>query len=69
MPGLPEPTVIFMHNAPYHSVQIEKKPTQANKKEDLVAWLQKNGIDANMQMLKAELVTLVKKKPQMCETK
>lgn len=33
LPGLPEPSVIFMDNAPYHSVQLNKAPTQANKKE------------------------------------
>lgn len=60
LPSLPEPSVIFMDNASYHSVQIQKPPTQANKKEEMVAWLQAKGIDANMQMLKAELIKLVK---------
>lgn len=60
LPSLPEPSVIFMDNASYHSVQIQKPPTQANKKEEMVAWLQAKGIDANMQVLKAELIKLVK---------
>lgn len=60
LPGLPEPSVIFMDNAPYHSVQVQKAPTRVNRKEELVAWLQTNGIDANMQMLKAEQIKLVK---------
>ncbi|KAH9637598.1 hypothetical protein HF086_014762 [Spodoptera exigua] len=49
-----------MDNASYHSFQIQKPPTQANKKEEMVAWLQAKGIDTNMQMLKAELIKLIK---------
>lgn len=42
LPGLPEPSVILIDNAPYHSVQKKNKaPTQASRKEELVAWLQK----------------------------
>lgn len=55
--GLPEPSVILMDNAPYHSAS--KASTQANRKEEFVAWLQRSGIDANISMLKAELIKLV----------
>ncbi|CAB3240473.1 unnamed protein product [Arctia plantaginis] len=49
-----------MDNAPYHSVQIDKAPTQASKKAHLVAWLQRKGVEADMNLLKAELLELVK---------
>lgn len=58
--SLPEPSIIIMDNAPYHSMQIDKPPAQSQKKADIVAWLRKNGVDANMNMLKAELVRLLK---------
>lgn len=58
--NLPEHCTIIMDNAPYHSVQIDKAPTQANKKADLVAWLQRQGIEADTNLLKAELLQLVK---------
>lgn len=51
---------MIMDNASDHSVQIDKPPTQANKKADLVAWLQRNGIEADIHLLKAELLQLVK---------
>lgn len=57
--NLEEPSVIIMDNAPYHSVQLNKPPTSANKKAELIDWLQTNGIEANMQMLKVELLHLV----------
>ncbi|XP_026333416.1 uncharacterized protein LOC113240350 [Hyposmocoma kahamanoa] len=56
--SLPEPSIIIMDNA--HSMQIDKPPAQSQKKTDIVAWLQKNGVDANINMLKAELVLLLK---------
>lgn len=58
--NLPEQCTIIMDNAPYHSVQIDKAPTQANKKADLVTWLQRHGVDADNSLLKAELLQLVK---------
>lgn len=60
LPNLPNKSTIIMDNAPYHSLQIDKPPTQANKKSDLVAWLQRNGIEADINSLKAELLQLVK---------
>lgn len=59
LPSLPEPSIIIMDNASYHSTQINKAPTQANKKADLAAWLEKNGIETNSEMLKSDLIKLV----------
>lgn len=58
--NLPEQCTIIMDNASYHSVQIDRAPTQANKKADLVAWLQRNGVEADMELLKVELLRLVR---------
>lgn len=57
LPGLPEPLVMLMDNAPNHSVQLNKAPTKANKKRN--RWLQRRGNDENMSTLKAELMKLV----------
>ncbi|XP_045447118.1 uncharacterized protein LOC123668257 [Melitaea cinxia] len=48
-----------MDNAPYHSVQKHKPPTSANRKLEIIAWLQEKGIEANETMLKNELLRLV----------
>ncbi|CAH2238480.1 jg14089 [Pararge aegeria aegeria] len=58
--NLPEQCIIIMDNASYHSVQIDKAPNQAHKKADLVAWLQRQGVEADVNMLKAELLRQVK---------
>ncbi|CAH2227263.1 jg2118, partial [Pararge aegeria aegeria] len=44
----------------YHSVQIDKAPNQARKKADLVACLQRQGVEADVNMLKAKLLRQVK---------
>lgn len=58
--NLPENCIIVMDNAPYHSVQIDKAPTQMDKKAVLVEWLQRQGVEANINMLKTELLSLIK---------
>ncbi|RVE45034.1 hypothetical protein evm_010313 [Chilo suppressalis] len=58
--NIPPNSTIIMDNAPYHSVQIDKAPTSANKKADLVAWLQRKGVEADMSLLKVEWLHLVK---------
>ncbi|CAK1594607.1 unnamed protein product [Parnassius mnemosyne] len=60
LPSLPEPSIIIMDNASYHSKQVNKAPTQADKKADLVAWLHQNGIETTAEMLKSDLVKLVR---------
>ncbi|XP_045510352.1 uncharacterized protein LOC123705560 [Colias croceus] len=51
---------IIMDNAPYHSVQVDKPPTQASKKQEIVSWLARNGVEAGPNLLKVELLELVK---------
>ncbi|CAG9090741.1 unnamed protein product [Plutella xylostella] len=60
LPNLPHKSIIIMDNAPYHSIHIDKPPTQANKKADIVAWLERHGIEADLNSLKAELLQLVR---------
>lgn len=59
--NLSEPMTIIMDNAPYHSVQLNKPPTQANRKSELVKWLCDNGVAADIGMLKSELIALVRR--------
>lgn len=58
--NLNEPHMIFMDNAPYHSVQMNKAPTASNRKCEIIAWLQVNGVQSADSMLKKELLGLVK---------
>lgn len=57
--NLDEPYIIIMDNAPYHSVQKNKPPTTANRKSELIEWLNNKGIEASNDMLKKELLRLV----------
>ncbi|KAL0861408.1 hypothetical protein ABMA27_008952 [Loxostege sticticalis] len=61
LPSLSEPSIIIMDNAPYHSVQVDKAPASNEKKSVHVAWLERQGIEANMELMKPELEKLVKK--------
>ena len=45
--SLEEGTTIVMDNAPYHSEQINKAPNSNCKKEEMVLWLQNNGIEVD----------------------
>lgn len=60
IPNLPLHSVIVMDNAPYHSKQVDKCPTTANRKDDIKAWLQRHNISFDEKMLKAELLFLAK---------
>lgn len=60
IPNLPPNGIVVMDNAPYHSVQINKPPTQATRKQDIRDWLESNGVSTTSEMRKAELITLVK---------
>lgn len=61
IPNLPPNGIVVMDNAPYHTVQINKKPTRANKKADIRTWLENNDITTTHNMRKAELLELVNK--------
>lgn len=60
IPNLPPNGIVVMDNASYHSVQINKPPTQANRKEELRTWLESNGVSTTADMRKAELITFIK---------
>lgn len=57
---LPPRSVIVMDNASYHSRQVDKPPTSNSKKEEIKLWLRGNGISFQEDMLKVELLQLVK---------
>lgn len=59
MDNLDGPHIIIMDNASYHSTQLDKAPTTANKKADIIEWLINKGVNADMTMLKCELLGLV----------
>lgn len=60
--SLEEPSIIFIDNAPYHSRQIDKMPTQANKKHEIINWLRDKGENVDESMLKIELLKILKNK-------
>lgn len=60
LPNLKPGSTIVMDNAPYHSRQLNKAPTMANKKAVLMEWLDKNNINYETTMRKPELYHLIK---------
>nr|XP_022917224.1 uncharacterized protein LOC111426774 [Onthophagus taurus] len=61
LPNLPDNSIIVMDNAPYHSVQIHRPPTSSSKKNDIICWLQSMNIPYHPQMLKCELLEIVRR--------
>jgi len=61
LPRLHPNSIVVMDNAPYHSVQTEKYPTSNSKKADILEWLNSKGITFDRPLLKAQLLTKVKK--------
>ncbi|XP_043234052.1 uncharacterized protein LOC122392576 [Amphibalanus amphitrite] len=59
--NIPANSVIVMDNASYHSRIKNKTPTTSNKKGEIQAWLEENGISYADDMLKVELLELVHK--------
>lgn len=59
LPNLKQPAAIIMDNAPYHSALIEKNPTSAWKKAEIVEWLQHHDIPFETDMLKPQLLQIV----------
>jgi hypothetical protein len=45
LPNLPPNCLIVLDNAPYHSVEMNKPPTLAQKKEAIQEWLERNNIN------------------------
>ncbi|XP_050516569.1 uncharacterized protein LOC126891436 [Diabrotica virgifera virgifera] len=63
LPTLPQNAVIVLDNAAYHSRKYEKMPTSATRKADIQSWLRQNNIPYTDDMVKAELLALVKNNP------
>lgn len=62
LPNIPSTSLIVMDNASYHNVLSEHSaPTKACKKDEIFAWLNKNGIPVRDDCLKAELVEILDK--------
>ncbi|XP_050500824.1 uncharacterized protein LOC126880805 [Diabrotica virgifera virgifera] len=53
-------SVIVMDNAPYHSRRVEKIPTSASRKADIIDWLRSKNIDFDESMLKVQLLDIVR---------
>lgn len=60
LPNIEEGSFIIMDNASYHSVQIDRQPTTATKKADIINWLKLKNIPCSEDLLKSELLELVK---------
>lgn len=56
MPKLEPGSIVVMDNAPYHSVKLEKIPTIAWNKLQIIDWLKSKEILMNMSYLKKELL-------------
>ncbi len=62
LPELEPESVIVMDTAPYHSRKLNKNPTEDTKKEDMIRWLQTQGIVVDgSQYLKCELLEMVRR--------
>ncbi|XP_068206400.1 uncharacterized protein [Palaemon carinicauda] len=61
LPNISPNSVIVMDNAPYHSVELEGRPTISWKKSDLLDWLIKKGVQPQDNSSKAQLQELAKK--------
>lgn len=59
IPNLPEKSVLVIDNAPYHNVQLNRAPTSASRKADMIDWLSKQNIPFSETMLKPQLYTLI----------
>lgn len=60
--NIPENSLIIMDNASYHNALSEySDPTSSSKKENISDWLRKNGVPVSEDILKAELIEILKK--------
>lgn len=67
LPSLPEPSVLVLDNAPYHSQLTEESrcPTTATRKADLTKWLEHRNISIPPAATRPELLLLCQKnRPQ-----
>lgn len=63
LPNIPKNSLIIMDNASYHNVLAAcSAPLPTSKKSDIRAWLLKNNESCSEDMVKSELIELLKKK-------
>lgn len=60
IPDLTRQSIIIMDNAKYHSKMVDKAPVTSSKKEFIIEWLKKHNIPFQNDMLKSELLQLVR---------
>lgn len=60
LPGLSEPSVIVLDNAPYHSEILNKSPTNSWNVDKIKEWLTNERIPIAQHLLKSELLRLAK---------
>ncbi|XP_072403017.1 uncharacterized protein [Diabrotica undecimpunctata] len=58
-------SIIVMDNASYHSQLVEHLPTMATRKANMQCWLRQKGIPFSEDMVKAELINVIRHNP--CE--
>ncbi|XP_063215599.1 uncharacterized protein LOC134527137 [Bacillus rossius redtenbacheri] len=59
IPNLPPASVIVMDNAPYHSKQQDKCPSNYATKNDIIEWLNRKGITCDSSIRKVTLLDLL----------
>lgn len=66
LPKLTKGSVVVLDNAPYHSRRLEKFPTTAWRKGEIIDWLRAKNIKFEESMLKIELLNIARiHKPNM----
>lgn len=68
IPNLPSKSVKIIHNAPYHSIQLNKRANSSNRKEKIMDWLSKNNVSFYPTSRKIELLAIVKQNSPISET-
>lgn len=61
-------SVIVMDNAPYHSTQSNRPPSQTSTKASIIQWLEENNIPFDMNFRKTELLGIVKSMKPLFKT-
>lgn len=60
LPNLPTKSVLVIDNASYHNVCIDKHPTSASTKKEMLAWLAERNIFHNPKDTNPELYKIIK---------
>lgn len=60
LPNLPLNSVLIVDNASYHNVALNKDPTSATRKQDMITWLVQRNIQHDAKQTKPELYNIIK---------